>query len=429
MNNVGLGVALGLGTVALALHLVSVALTRALRTYSRSRLEAVCAAAGHPQRAVEIAHFDERAERSAEALAVLSGLLLAALLGASVARLAPDLAVELVVPIALVVGAIGHVAAGIVGRVHAENVLDRLWPFANVVRKGLAPLTYPARALEAAAYRRSRRDPDAPRPPSVEVELHTAGDLPADGTIEAELSESTRELVESAVELAHRTVAELMTPRSAIVTLPATTPAREAAQVFTQSGRSRIPLFGEHRDDIVGILYAKDLFPQFVDSPDPAKISPRKLAREPMFIPESKNAAEMLEEFRSSRVQIAVVLDEYGAVSGLITLEDLLEELVGAIDDEHDVPTPDDLVRPLGGSRYEVDAKVSVEDLNERLHLNLPTDADYETIGGLAFDALGRLPDPGATFRRDGVEFTVLEVAEHAIRRLKLDVQPAEAVP
>lgn len=422
-----MGFAVGIGAVALAFHLIAVALTRALRTYSRSRLEEVCAANGHPARALEIAHFDERAERSAEALAVLSGLMLAALLGASVAVFAPKLAGEAVVTIALILGAIGHVAAGVIGRVHAEAVLDRLWPVANVIRKALAPLTYPARALEAAAYRRARRDPDFPRPASVEVELHSSEDFPTEGDIDADMSEMTRSLVESAVSLGHRDVSSIMTPRSSIVTLSATTPALEAARVFASTGKSRIPLFGESRDDIVGILYAKDIFPLLVETSDPGKLVLRKLARPPMFVPESKNAAEMLSEFRASRVQIAVVLDEYGGVSGLVTLEDLLEELVGTIDDEHDIPTPDDPVKPLGGSRYEVDAMLLLEDLNERLHLHFPTDADYETVGGLAFDALGRLPEPGATFTRDGVEFTVLEVADHAIRKLSLDVGVAQA--
>jgi CBS domain containing-hemolysin-like protein len=122
------------------------------------------------------------------------------------------------------------------------------------------------------------------------------------------------------------------------------------------------------------------------------------------------------------------VLDEYGGVAGLITLEDLLEELVGPIDDEHDVPTPDDPVVSLGGSLYEVDASLPIEALNERLELNLPTDGDYQTVGGLAFDALGRVPEPGSIFLVEGVEFTVLEVVDHSIRRLRLNLRPARSV-
>jgi len=169
--------------------------------------------------------------------------------------------------------------------------------------------------------------------------------------------------------------------------LPATATALEAARVFADSGKSRVPVFGEHRDDIVGILYAKDLFPLLLNAGDPATVIPRKLAREPLFVPESKNAAELLEEFRDKRIQIAMIVDEYGAVAGLVTLEDLIEELVGPIDDEHDIPTPTDPVYHLSGSRYEVDATLPLEELNDRLHLHLPTDAEYTTVGGLAFDS------------------------------------------
>jgi len=124
---------------------------------------------------------------------------------------------------------------------------------------------------------------------------------------------------------------------------------------------------------------------------------------------------------------MAIVLDEYGGVSGLITLEDLLEELVAPSTTNMDEPTPEDLVIPLGGSQYEVDASLPLEELNDRLGLKLPTDEDYNTVGGFAFNAFGRLPEPGESFRRDGVEFSVLEVADHSIRRLRLDLQPAEA--
>ena len=132
-----------------------------------------------------------------------------------------------------------------------------------------------------------------------------------------------------------------------------------------------------------------------------------------------------MNELRARRSQIAIVLDEYGGVAGLVTLEDLFEALVGPIDDEHDVPTPEDPVVPLGGSRYEVDATVGLEEINDRLGLRLPTDGDFLTLGGFAFNALGRLPSPGETFRAEGVEFTVVEVADHAIRRVQLEIVPS----
>src|SRR5262249_30886843 len=161
-------------------------------------------------------------------------------------------------------------------------------------------------------------------------------------------------VLQNVVDLTRRDVSELMTPRSAMVTVPASASARAVAQVFRDTGKSRIPVFGENRDDILGILFAKDLFNRMTETESLDAVSLRKLIRPAYCVPETKNAFELLDEFRSRRTQIAIVLDEYGVVAGLVTLEDLLEELVGAIDDEHDVPTPVDPLRPLGGARYEV---------------------------------------------------------------------------
>ena len=427
MSGLTLAAAPALGLLLLALHLAAVAFATALRTYSRSRLEEVCLGRGHPERADTIAHQDERTERSAEALVVLTGLALAALLGLAIERLETVPADEVLLAVALVLGGLGHLATRIVGRVYAEAVLDALWPASGALRGLMAPLTATARGLEALIYLGARSAATAPpRPASVEVELPTTFD-DEDEVLEADLPEATREMLENVLELARRDVSEVMTPRSMILALPATTSARAAARAFIDSGRSRIPLFGENRDDIVGILYAKDLFARLVDGGEAAAV-PRKLARPALFVPETKNATELLEEFRTQRLQMAIVLDEYGGVTGVVTLEDLIEEVVGPIDDEHDVPTPPDAVVELGGARFEVEGTLALEDLNERLGLRLPTGGDFQTIGGFAFHALGHLPDPGASFRHEGIEFTVLEVGDHSIRRIRLDLQPAAAV-
>ncbi|AGA30878.1 hemolysin family protein [Singulisphaera acidiphila] len=426
MGGLNLGWTLLLGFFVLSLHLLSVTLARALRTYSPSRLEELCAERGLAALADDVADFDERTERSAETLAVVTGLMLAALLGATSGQVAPSMAVEAVFAIALSVGAAGYVLAGVVGRVFAEAVIVKLWPFAGALRTLTGPLTFGSRMVETLAFRLANSADTAPRPASVEVEI-PADSEHHDGS-EPDLPELAHELLHNVVELTRRDVSEIMTPRSSMVALPSSITARGAAQVFRESGRSRIPVFGENRDDILGILYAKDLFPIMTDGRDPEKIVARKLVRPAYCVPETKNALELLEEFRSRRIQLAIVLDEYGGVAGLVTLEDLLEQLVGAIDDEHDVPTLIDPVRPLGGTKYEVVATITLELLNERLGLHLPTDADFLTLGGLAFHALGRLPEPGASFRYDGVEFTVVEVADHSIRRLRLDLQPAATV-
>jgi CBS domain containing-hemolysin-like protein len=415
------------GVPLLFLHLLSVTLTKALRSYSRSRLEEYCSLLGRENRADDVSHKEERTERSAEALAVLTGLTLAALLGGFSDREAPHFVAGLVVAIALGVGGLGYVIAGVIGRVFAEPVIDALWPYSAVLRFTMTPLTFGSRQTEALVERLARPADGLPRPSSVEVEIPADGESTAD--VEADLPETTRELLQHAVALTRRDVAELMTPRSLIVTLPSSVSAKVAAATFRETGKSRLPLYGENRDDIVGVLYAKDLFPLMTEGADPDQIQPRKLVRPAYCVPQTKNAYELLGEFRAKRAHLAIVVDEYGGVAGLITLEDLVEELVGSIEDEHDAPDPRDDVVSLGGDHYEVVGTLSLEELNERLSLRLPTDEDFLTVAGLAFHALNRLPEPGATFRYDGVEFKVVEVVDHSIRRVRIDLRPVESIP
>jgi CBS domain containing-hemolysin-like protein len=417
---------LGLGAPLLGVHLVLVALVKALRSYSRSRLEDRCQALGHARRADDVAHQGEAVEDAAEALALVTGLGLAAML-AVLASAAGPLVTSLPVLVgAVIAGVIASLLAVAVGHVHAEGVIDRLWPLARWLRVVARPLAVIRRLNEEAVAFLARPGGDTPRPASVEVELPDDGESPA--VVEAELPESVRALIQRAVELTQRNVAELMIPRSAMVTLPASVSAGTASRTFRETGLSRVPLFGENRDDIIGILYAKDLFPRMTEPDGGDEISPRALVRPAYCVPETKHAYELLEELRCQRTQIAIVLDEYGNVAGLITFEDLLEALVGTIDDEHDIPSQNDPLKPLSGTLFEVDATLELEQLNELLALRLPTDGDFLTVGGLAFHALGRVPEPGETFKFTEVEFTVLEVVDHAIRRVRLDLQPRAAV-
>jgi CBS domain containing-hemolysin-like protein len=215
-----------------------------------------------------------------------------------------------------------------------------------------------------------------------------------------------------------------MIPSSAIVSLPSTVTARGAAETLRRTGRSRIPIYAANRDDIIGILLGKDLWELMVEKEDPDSVIPARVVRPAYFVPETSNAFQLIGDLRGNRTQMAIVLNEYGGVAGLVTLEDLIEQLVGPIDDEHDIPTPNDPITALGGSRFEVDATLPLELLNDRFDLRLPTEEDFQSVGGLAFHSLGRLPEPGATFRYDGVEFTILEVRDHAIGRVMIDLHP-----
>lgn len=418
MDGLILVLILVVGLPVLAIHLLAVALTHALRSYSVSRLEALCEQRGRAQHATRIQLMDQPTERATELLAVLTGLFLAAFLGAMFGRSASGHSNDILIAIVLALCTICHLVAGAVGRAHAEALLDALWSPAEVVRLVLTPLTFLTGNLESLFYRGSGNGlARAPRPPSVEVELHP-GSRHEPAIVETELPDTTREMLSSAISLATRDIASVMTPRASMVALPSSLNVHEAARTFVDTGLSRIPLYGEHRDDIVGILYAKDLFPFLIESTNEGLIPVRKLARPPLFIPETKNATELLDELRHQRVQMAIVLDEYGSVAGLVTLEDLLEHIVGSIDDEHDLQPLRKPIVHLGGPLYEVDGSLSIEELNEALGLDLPTDGDFQTLGGLAQGSLGRIPSSGAHFEATGAQFTVLEMADHSVKRL-----------
>ena len=414
------------GLPVLALHLVSIALTKALQAHSRSLLEERCEARGRPERAFEVEHWAHKTERSAEALAVLSGLLLAALMGVGAAMTSfPTRAGGVIVPV-LVIGLLGYVIAGVIGKVFAEAIIDSVWPLARALRAVASPLTLGLRQVERLVESLSDGSRSHHRPAHLQLELPVEDDA-ADQDDEPNLPESARVLLQQAILLTRTDVGELMTPRSSIVSLPSTVSAVEAAATFRRTGLSRVPIFEESRDDIVGILYAKDLFARMTEARTPHAISPRDLVQPALFVPESKNSYDLLEEMRIERRHFAIVLDEYGGVAGVVSLENLLEELVGPIDDEHDIPAPADPVRTLGGSRYEVDAALPLDELNDRLGLQLPTDAEFQTIGGLVFHELGRLPAKGDSVNAFGVAFTVIEVSDHTIRRMVIDLAPEVA--
>ena len=229
-----------LGLPGLIAHLTTVALTKALRSYSRSRLEEYCAEHGKPARAAEVAHLDEATERAAEAIAVVSGLFLAALVGAALDAWQSPPRLELLGLLVLLIGALGFLAAGALGKVFAEPIIHSLWPAVWIIRGAAWPLSQGTTALEYLAERFADNSRNGPRPASVEVEISTdEGESPQD--LEAEIPEATRALLQHAVELSRTNVSEIMIPSSAIVSLPATVTARAAVATLRRTGAAASP--------------------------------------------------------------------------------------------------------------------------------------------------------------------------------------------
>ena len=212
-------------------------------------------------------------------------------------------------------------------------------------------------------------------------------------------------------------VQDTMIPRTDIDCVPDDMPLQEVARIIVRSGHSRIPVYKDTRDNIVGILHAKDVLSSLLEQDDDEP-GVSTVMREPFFVPETKSIRTLLQEFRARKQHIAIALDEYGGTSGLITIEDVLEEIVGDIEDEHDAPRQED-IRPLGENVYELTGRALLEDI-EDLGVDLDSD-EVDTIGGYLSMEAGHVPGPGERFTLRGWTFTVLEADRKLIIRLRME--------
>ena len=196
-----------------------------------------------------------------------------------------------------------------------------------------------------------------------------------------------------------------------------------------RAGYSRIPVYEGNVDNIIGVVYGKDLMRADLDDRGDTEV--RRLVREAHFVPETKRVAELMREMQNEKFHMAIVIDEYGGTAGLVTLEDLIEELVGEIVDEYDVEDPP--IEPLANGEYRVNARMAVDEVNEFLHANLPA-GDWDTVGGLVFNLLGHVPTEGESVDVDGHRLMAEKVQGRRIGRVRIakltdSVEPADAPP
>lgn len=232
---------------------------------------------------------------------------------------------------------------------------------------------------------------------------------------EGVLEEEEREMIDNVFELADTAVREVMVPRVDMVTIEADTSVEEATQIALQGGQSRVPVYDDTIDNIIGVLYAKDLLRVYASGQKPATV--RHLARPAYFVPESKRLDDLLRELRQQRVHMAIVVDEYGSVTGLVTIEDLVEEVVGDIKDEYDVE--EQLYERVGENEFIIDAKIDLDEFNELVDRELPEDG-YETVGGFVYSQLDKIPTVGDAVRFQDMEFTVLATKGRRVTKIKV---------
>jgi CBS domain containing-hemolysin-like protein len=294
-------------------------------------------------------------------------------------------------------------------RSHPERVAVRLGWLVRPLAAVLGPIAYSIARVGSPA---TPGDGDEPTQAITEENLRDVIDVAASGHA---LSVSRHRMLTAVFELDDTLVREIMVPRPDMVSVSVASTLEDVVNVILDAGHSRIPVYGAERDEIEGIIYAKDVL-ALLHTGEVRQWT--ELMRPPLVVPELKSVEELLRELQVQQVHLAVVVDEYGATVGLITIEDILEELVGEIVDEYDHEVP--LVEELDGARWMVDARLPVDDLAELVDAKLPAE-EWDTVGGLLFGMLGHIATPGERVSVDGVQLTAEQVRGRRISKVLVE--------
>ena len=306
----------------------------------------------------------------------------------------------------------------------ANSTLLAALPYLEVLGVVTWPLRIPLVLIVRLLF---RVDLDAKAPSPREEILETV----EEGEREGSFTSEEADMIESIIEMETSLVKDVLTPRADVVMLQADASLEEAVALARGEGYSRVPVYGKDRDDVIGVLYAHDLLAHWrsTEDDDAENLTVRQLMRTPFFVPENKPLNDLLREMRARKVHMAVVLDEFNGTEGLVTIEDLLEEIVGEIEDEYDTSEedagPSDEEKAAGIFRCE--GRATIDEVNERYEIALPEEEDFDTLGGLVFHRLGKVPEPGEKIEIGNVIITVVEADERMVLSVLLRVLAAEA--
>lgn len=300
----------------------------------------------------------------------------------------------------------------IVDKQLTDQFLSRVLVVGRAVGQLLAPVSWLVEGL-ANLFRRVLPGRDAEvEAIGTEDELSRSRLSPDDGVI----GENERQMIDGILSLEEMTVRDIMVPRLDIVGLERTVSARELIETITKAGHSRIPVYRDTIDNVLGVLYVKDLLPFVIGNT--IRIPLLDLIRPAFVVPESKRLGELFTELKRTRIHLAVVADEYGGTAGLVTIEDILEEIVGEIQDEYDTESP--LFEQGEDGFIVADGRLPIEDVEDALGVEFEEDDDFGTLGGFVHKHLGRLPIQGDTFEAENVRVEILEVERHRVRKMRV---------
>jgi CBS domain containing-hemolysin-like protein len=418
---------IGIG-LSLAAGLLLSWLSYAARDFSRKKLDDLCRARNHPQRFGEIL---KNHEQSLCVVDLLSAINIVILLGFSFTLLnlwQPDERTfsawtAYIVEIALIAVTfllITLILPWTLARVAGESLLERTWPILRFLQSVFRPYLFVLNRIDQIFHRLTGvEEPTEGDTSMISDEILTVVD---EGQREGLIEREARTMIHRVIEMREVDASNIMTPRTEIISVPITATLEEARKLLVEEGHSRVPVIGENTDDIRGTLYAKDLL-KCVNG-EAERLSLADVMRDPLYVPETTGVDALLQTMKSERVQMAIVLDEYGGVSGLVTMEDVLEEIVGDIDDEYD-EIEEEGVTVVNKDCILVEGRMHLDELNELAGYDLPEDGDYDTIAGFVVSQLGHIPDPGEVVSWKHYRISVLEADKRKIVKVQIDRDPS----
>lgn len=394
-----------------------------LRIFSRVRLQEAFKTANGEERPHLVDALVENADRLILACSlyrlvfnICALLLLVALLSEIQGQLRPASYVLLFF-IALAIFSVFSLAIPHAWAKHAgETLLSRTYRTLMLFSIVAAPILYLLQLYDGFVRRLAGVPEATPQAQQEEKHEEFLEDL-EQHRMEGAFDEEEQEMIENVLELSERCADEIMTPRTDLVAIEVNSDLPTVLGTITKAGHSRIPAYEENIDNIVGLIYAKDLLAEIGKAP--GDFSLRERMREVYFVPETKPLRSLLHEFQNQKLHIAVVLDEYGGTAGIVTLEDILEELVGEITDEYE-ETPPKSIKEIDEHTIEVDARTYVDDLNDEYELDLPEDEDYDTVGGFVLSQLGYVPKTGEHFDYENLKFIIALAEPRRINRIRI---------
>lgn len=417
-----------------------------LRDFSRGRLEELCLNKGEPERFSRILQNHDRHLLLSEVILLVLLVTFAItanelflLHGAELVQLEPMFSEQKPTLWPILLSA-GNIAALLIAATFflvalpwtLARVIGELWlyhtlPVFNGVYWLLSPIWYLVIRLDRIIHRvfeLPEPDSEAATHMLTDELLSVVNESQREGIIQTTASN----MIHRVIDLQNEDVASIMTPRTDMVTIDADVPLSEAMSVVLESGFSRMPVIRDGIDDIVGILYARDLLSHATSTVDPEIKAPEEhqqrtaadIAREVLYAPESQGIGDLLDAMRTEKVHMAIIVDEYSGVSGVVTMEDILEEIVGDISDEYD-KQDDTLWKKASDGITEVDARYHLDDLNQEYSYGFPEDEEFDTIGGFALSCFGRIPSAGEEHIWNSLKLVVLEADQRSVLKVRIE--------